>query len=433
MDHLVKNEVINESELDQKYYFQSLFLKARTEGLLSETQIERIQLELVNLMAKEVERYTNDESSSIPVEKAHEILQSITYNMGYFLKSTTDMTQKLDILKGEKISALFLKGMESVNACKMRAEYMLKKLQQSSLKIDNIAFRETIFTDLPKFFHDYDIEFGAHEITASFDYPLFEVLTELLGVEYIEEYLKRLTVENGFLKHFSEDTINLLLKGYDKEAEHLLINIFELVCVNALGCAMLGKNIDNLEIREEELPWLQERLEALDKKGLQIRLEEALQDMNKALNLEPEVSFYIKAALPVITDRLSHNLATHTLDKIFNSYQKNTEDVQFYEDGIPMEDEKLRSLIEEMRECLDTSDKIDLMKMHVSSMADFTELIEECFYEVEYEELFMSLTQNERMTLQKVLQLEAGMEYDSQYEPEKLWQKKFLQFGNTKN
>lgn len=430
MGELIRHQVIDESSLDRRYYFQALFQEACRTGQLSESRIEQIQIELVELMGKEVERYTNDESSSVPVEKAQEILQSITYSMGIFLKNTTDMTQKIDILKEMKVRDLFYKGMETVSAAKSRASALLEELQKNSRKFDNYAYQDTIHTGLPDFFHDYNIEFGAQEIPASFDYPSFETITDLLGVEYIEKYLKSLVLEDRFLRHFSDFSVNLLLKGFDREAEHMLINLFELVLTNAIGCALLGQKVTGLDISGRERQWLQHNLEQLDKLKLEAKLEEALAEINSELMLDFDIYAYAKAVLSPLTSRLYHNLQNNSLGEVFISFNTRPEEEAYYEDGIPMEDQSLRELIEELRDCGRTSDKIALIRENVRSMADFVELMDECFYEEEYDEVLSALSENERLVLRKVLLLDAGTGHFEEYEPQKPWQKKLFQPGS---
>lgn len=430
MKELIKSQVIDESRLDHRYYFQSLFQECCSSGLLTDLQIERIQMELIELMGKEIERFTNDESSSVPVEKAQEILQSITYSMGYFLKNTTDMTQKIDILKEMKIQELFYKGMEEVSAGKKRADALLKELTKDYLRLDNYAYHDTIFTGLPEFFHNYTIEFGAHEIPASFDYPSFETIIDISGVEYIEKFLINLTLENRFLICFPIHNINQLLKGFDRSSEHMLINLFELVLTNAIGCELLGKKITELDITWEEQQWLQRNLEKLDRTELEQKLKNALIEINKEVSPDTEVYAYAYEILSPLAGRLSLNLQNNTLGKVFISFHRESEEEAYYEDGMLMSDDRLRELIEQLRDCR-TKDKIALIKEHVRSMADFVELMDECFYEEEYDEVLQSLSENERIILRKVILMDTGSDHLEDFEPQKLWQKKLFQFGNT--
>jgi len=428
MNQLEKSQLINENILDQEFYFQSLFLEACKINILSDTQIERIQLELVELMAKEVERFTNDESSSVQVERAQELLQSITYSMGVYLKSLPDMTDKIDLLKTEKMSVLFYRGMEVISTLKAKAKLLLQNLQVNCLKLNNYAYQDTIYTGIPEFFHDYNIEFEAHIFHGSIDYQLNDTVVGLLGVEYMHEYLYRFTLEHNFIKHFSVKTVNQLLQGYDKEAEHMLINVFELVLTNALGCELMGTKVMDLNLHISDREWLQNSLEKLSREELQNKLGVALEHIAVELELELESIHYAKKSIPQIAVRLMHNLQTRTLEKLFISFADQAVEEEIFEDGIPMEDEQLRELIERLRDCSSTSDKVTIIKETVRSLADLIELLEENFYEDEYAEVFQLLSEAERSILMKSIQIEAGIEHMDDYEPEKDWQKKLLEY-----
>jgi hypothetical protein len=432
MNQLEKSNIINESSLDPGFYFQSLLQEVCNKHLLSDQQIERIQLEVVELMAKEVERYTNDESSSLLLEKAQELLQSITYSIGVYLKELPDIDDKINLLMSEKITVLFYRGMDLVAAIKSKSWSLLQDLQKNRLKLNNYAYEDTITMGIPEFFHDYNIEFGAHELMGSIDYQLSNAVEGLLGVEYILEYLKRFTLENKFLKHFPEGTVNMLLLGFDKEAEHMLINIFELVLTNALGCELLGQNIVTLRINESDLIWLQNNLEKVSYEKLQEKMKNAFDHMVAELELEPEVIPYAKAAISEITKRLMNNLKMRTLGRIFVAFAQKGIEAEIFEDGIPMEDEQLRELIDRIRDGSDINDKIAMIKETVHSIADLIELLEECFYEDEYLEVFHLLSETERSILKMNIQMDAGMEGLDDYEPEKEWQKILINYENNK-
>lgn len=429
MEQIERIHLIEESELNQEFYFQSLFQKACLKQLLTDTQIERIQMELIELMAKEVERYTNDESSSIPIELAQELLQSITYSIGFYLKTQPDMEEKLNILKTEKISAVFYKGMEAVALRKNEAYQILQYLLQNPLKVDNYSYQDTVTTGLPEFFHDYNIEFGAHLLKGFIDYPLFTTITGLLGVEYFDRYLYNFKLEYDFLKSFSVDAINELLYGFDKDAEHLLINIFELVLTNALGCILLEKKAKGLNIGKEELPWLQESLEKLKQEELERRLQEAFCNLKEEMNLLPEIVDYICSALPQIETRLMRNLQTKTLNKLFISFvARSDQEEEILDSGIAMEDEQLRIIIEEINTYPSIAEKVRMIQQKVQSIPDVVEILEECFYQEEFMEVFQLFDELECGMIKKYILNEEGFADAADFEPQKEWQKVLFSF-----
>ncbi|HWT27097.1 MAG TPA: DUF6179 domain-containing protein, partial [Mobilitalea sp.] len=178
MNQIEKSQWINEDSLDQQQYFQSLFSEVCNKHLISATQIEKIQIEIVELLAKQVERFTNGDSS-IQIEKAQQILQSTCYNMGVYLKSVADMDRKIEMLQNVKVSDIFYKGMEAVTSLVKSSKASLNILKAECLKIDNAAYRSTLFYGLPEFFHDYEYEFCAFDNPGSIDYPTCNPINNL--------------------------------------------------------------------------------------------------------------------------------------------------------------------------------------------------------------------------------------------------------------
>lgn len=418
-----KENGIDVAKLNQEHYFQDLFQEAYQRKLLTEEEVRRIQMELLELLSKEVERYTNDESTSIPVEKAQELLQSITYSIGSYLKSLLDCSVQVKLLQEEKLSTLFLQGMQTVEHRKASAQAQLTRLTQGCLRLDNIAYQDTILTGLPKFFHDYNIEFAAHDTPADIDYPTFILLTDLIGVEYMEEYLRRMCLENDFLSCFSTTVLNQLIRSFDQEASHMLINLFELTLINALGCKLLDKETKILDIDSQELVWLQEKLSKLSKEELRIVIDKCFLDIVSDFNLAVELVEYVNPELSNLIDRLTHNLDTNTLSHFFQSFNNAWQDAyECLEEGEIMPDYKLRNLIERIESKRTIADKVALIMEEVRSTTDLIELLEECFYDGDYEEIFHILGKDELLLLKKRLLYDAGGIPQEDFEPQGVWQ-----------
>ena len=426
MNQIQKLNRIDKNLLNQGEYFQSLFLQMCNKKMLTQVQIERIQLELIDLLGKEVDRYTGGESSSIPVEKAQEILHSITYSIGLYLKSIKNMDEVSNVLTSDKIKSLFLKGMDAVSQLKDKAEALLNDLMKNKLIIDNFAYQDTITYGLPKFFQEYQIEFGSFDVPGSIDYPLLETITDLQGVEFQYEYLSRLTIENDFLRCFSEQKIALLLKNFNKDSVHMLINIFELVLTNALGCELTGREIIMLDIPVEERNWLNNRLKGKNKEEIAELLRISLDRIGKELQLSGVITAYAGKAISELARRIVHNLETDTLEEIFIAFEDEVQLEESFEDGIAMEDEALRELIKELGELHSVSDKLIRIRETVRNLSDLIEILQECFYSNEYEEVFNLISDTDKALLKYRIREEAGPEWSLDYKPEKEWQEIFL-------
>jgi hypothetical protein len=415
---------IDPAALSQEQYFQDFFQTVCRKKLLKEEEITRIHTGILELFTKEANRYTNDESSSIPVETAQSLLQSITFSMGSYLKTFADVGTQLKILKETEMSALFLLGQKTIEQRCEAARKLLSRLIDGLMRINLIAYQDTIREGLPKFFHDYNVEFAAHENVGDIDYPSFVTITDLLGVEYMEEYLRRLYLENEFLNCFSAADINRLLIAFDREASHMLINLFELVLINALGCKLLEKEARILDIRAQENVWLQDVLSKLSKEAREAQLRQAFSTLVKELALSEELADYVLPELPMLSGRLSHHLDGNTLSHFFLSFENAWQEAyEFMEEGEIMEDYKLRHLIERIENTDVIADKVHLILQEVRSTTDLIELLEECFYDGDYEEVFRLLGKAELHMLEKRILYDAGEIPAEDFEPQTEWQK----------
>ena len=73
MHNLQKPQLIDPSSLDQQYYLQSLLQEGMRAKLLSQTGLEKIQMQMLEILAFETGRYTHGESSSVRIETAEEL------------------------------------------------------------------------------------------------------------------------------------------------------------------------------------------------------------------------------------------------------------------------------------------------------------------------------------------------------------------------
>ena len=94
---------------------------------------------------------------------------------------------------------------------------LLEDVLKNSSNIGNISYNDTL-KEIKASFKRYDYRFFAHKIECSIDYQLSNPVSEsLCGIEYINEYLKSLLIENKFCKAFHRDKIINILNGYCKD------------------------------------------------------------------------------------------------------------------------------------------------------------------------------------------------------------------------
>lgn len=406
MNSIEKQNLINRESLSEEHFFQSLVQEAHLLKLLSDAQLENIQIQSIKLLAKQTERYNSGDSSSVRVEVAQSILQSVLYSIGIYLKSLPDTDMSLSEIKQTPLEELYKKGRKLIDKKINIAKHLLHLVQHERIEIDNLAYNDTVENGLSGFFSSYDPDFAAHDTPCSIDYPLNIDKMELVGIEYIFEYLQKIYWENKFCKKFSQDNISCVLRGYDENYPDLLVNIFRIVFTNALGRLLLGKSVGGLKIDSIDRKNLQEKFEYLPQDQLYKVLETASIELCKKFDLTNDFfQQYISQTIRDICERLKNALENKQLEPIFvSSKEKLIKPVIHFMDGDKAEDELFRKLANEIRECRFVTDKISIIQKDIHSISDLVDILEaDCLFDNEFAELFRVLGDNELAMLFNLL------------------------------
>jgi hypothetical protein len=380
---MLRPEIINifiDEDQNPDQYFEAVLRKIIVQNLLEPQNIANIQGELQALIAEQTAKYTSGESSSIRIETAQQLLRSIYYCLGFRLKEVKGTEDQLELLKSTRLKTLFLAGMESIKKCLQDAKELFFEVKTKRLIVHNYAYDDTIINGLDVFFVNYNYRFAAHETPCDIDYPLSKDIMDFTGVEYMYRFLFSLRAENRFCSYFSNKEIENILRGYSKYYKEDLLNIYEIVLCNVLACVMCEKEWTELSITEDDRRLLEKRLAKDNQKELQERLFKAFADVCSSMDFNELEIKYLREIIPSLTVRIQHNLRLHCLNTIFITGIEHDEvKNESYQSGRQMEDEKLRTIISEVRDCRYLSDKLEIVKNHIKSLADLTELLEECF------------------------------------------------------
>ncbi len=163
--HQIKSEMLN-----QKYYFQSLIEQACYCGLLSDKELSAVQTDLLLILAEQTDKWCRGESSSIPTEKAQDIMSSILFVIGIQLKLYQNPEQAIDILKSEPLKLIFENGLKLVRRKMSVSRHLQKSILDNLLDTPNVYYRATIADGINGFFKLYRPQFAAHEIHITADY-----------------------------------------------------------------------------------------------------------------------------------------------------------------------------------------------------------------------------------------------------------------------
>jgi len=381
-----------------------------------------IEVKVWSFLGKHTERYTMGDSSSIPIETAEELLNSICFSLGLELRGSMNISE---ILIEEDINDLLKASWRKIDSLMEDGKKLLEAVRKSSPNIENIAYIDTL-NEIGKSFNKYNYRFLAHRINCSIDYQLSNPISEnLQGIEYINEYLKALFIENEFCIRFDKDNIRYILNSYCPDYKGLLINIYEPILTNAIGLDILGQDILTLEISAVQRETLLRIFRNLSETEILVKLRSSVKRVCDTLGIVDNKNIeYIQKTAVDIYPRIEVGLSTGNIENVFLSfkYEEDLKESEFI-DNDAMDNERLRNLINEINDCRFISDKLAMIKEEVHSLSDLVEVLSVCFWEDEALELFKTLSEEEICIIKHYLDSK-GEVYSSDSE----WEIKFMDY-----
>ena len=212
----------------------------------------RAAQKLWTLLKARAERYAMGDHSSLPTALMEELLRSIVF------------TLEQGGCRGEAVATAdldeaFASGRARIDAQTEAAKRLWETVCAGAPAGFSRAYRDTL-ASIGGFFQRYDRDYFAHEIPCDIDYQLSYPAAEgKLGVAYIAAYLEQLHLENTLLRGFDAALTQRLLTAWQRDYRASVANLCEPVTTNALGLALLGENVRELNVSAAQT----ERLSAL--------------------------------------------------------------------------------------------------------------------------------------------------------------------------
>lgn len=388
--------------------------------------IEANKNDLMMILIDKYKKYTVNDHSSIPVEKAQQLMSSILYCINGYLKSLDKAIVSTDEYNNAVI--LYERGLELEKRNLSSAKKLFENIKLNMQDIDNIYYQDTLSEGLESFFRNYDVLYAAHETPGSIDYQLALNIEDYTGIEYILEYLNRLYAENNFCSCFPANEIESLLRGYNADYKNIPLNIFEIVIRNVIGLEIISENIMQLSINDSQRSELYEALSMLEIDQIQEKMIVALNEILKFFEIDDkkQKSYMIRVAIE-LSHEIKHALSIKRLENIFvKSNHSIIQGQDSFIDGEMMELSSFRKLIEELKDCRHISDKIIMIKESVHSIRDLTDILDTCIWENEYDKVFELLSDAEKKYIYEQIHMEVMTGIDEK--DLKSWQKAFLNF-----
>lgn len=305
---------IKRNELDEIDYFESLIKTAHDLQKLEISEIEDIQTQLLELLKIKVEKYNLLESTSIEIEKAKTIIESNMYTIGIYLK-TFMPDDALEKLKKERIVSMYEAGRKIINKKVTISKILYKEVLKSTLRIANETYLDTIIKGINGFFKIYEPDYNAKDKKITADYPLYNSLIgKLEGIEFIEEYLKSLKIENEYLSKYDAFKINELLYNYREDYTILIENIFKIVLRQNIGQILAGEEVDTLNISRDGVDKIYLKLNNMTKNEIYDKIRETI---SKLEIKSQEAKEYIEKGLEEPQFEIYNSYKLNNLDKVF--------------------------------------------------------------------------------------------------------------------
>jgi hypothetical protein len=250
---------------------------------LSPEESEIVQSKILKLLERQVAMYTGGSSSSVPVETAQELLQSLIMTLGKAIKSPQELVNC-------DLNELISGGRAVLERQVYDAQQLWQKVCLSAPEFGSISLRDTLKC-IGGFFNRYDLRYFAHHLPCDIDYQLcLPVPESLLGVDYLTEYLRRLLAENFILRKFEQKAVLRLLERFFPDFRGLLVNLCEPVIADALGLVLIGKKPYELEISDADLKAIAAVFEPLPGSAAKRRLDSAIIELCKLISINDAYS-----------------------------------------------------------------------------------------------------------------------------------------------
>lgn len=389
--------LLHKTDLNPNEYLLSLLELAYQLQLLSKSDLDNIQSQIMDILKVQIMKYTGGASSSVKVETAQNLLTSILYCIDAYGLRLETPTEFIEDLRSRPVRELYLDGLACVESCFEETGHLFKAILSNRIQTKLIAYNSTLEA-IPEFFSGYDARFNAHNTMADIDYPLAHDHMNIRGIFYLQQYLHKLNIENRFCAYFPSGEIEQLLYNYGRvyriNYTEFLLNIFEIVLTNAIFAIMLGKDPLTLLLSPKDGNMLNYQLQRTGSSHVSSLIDESIQALAAKLQIiDPDVIEYIRQCENDLASRVINGLQEGCLDKLVITDQVPVSEVTTtFTQGQVMEDGELRQFISQILASSDTGEKVELILSHTRSLTDFLDILDaDCLFGEEYTVLFESM------------------------------------------
>ena len=161
----------------------------------------------------------------------------------------------------------------------------------------------------------------------SMDYQLSQPVSETLqGVDYVNDWLRRLCLEQDFLRRFDPSSARAVVARSCPDYRRLLINLFEPVAVNALGLALQGEDPRILSVSPSLRRKLETQFAPLTEAESNAALSAGAESLCAGLGIQnQQATRYLNGLALGLRPRLRAALDAGTLEYVFLEFPVSSE------------------------------------------------------------------------------------------------------------
>lgn len=369
---------IDESRLRGSAYLQDLLTEGMRAGILTEADVETVQIGCIELLAAQIELENRGYSSSVPEETAQKMMASIAYIVGLGLKTFPDADAAAEALKSTRMAVLHARGGARIAKLLRETRALYKKIKETRLDVPNAFYNATLDSSLKAFFRRYDPEFAAGESNFLPEYPLFsppeDPIGSAVGVEFTYAYAQRLFWENRFCAQFPPEDLQDLFSRCIDSLPHASVNLFRCVLTAAVG-ALLLKGEYSLRLSEADVRDLYDFLQGQTPDEAEGRIPVTLQ-----LLPDPEEDYrqYItdcRRAVIGILCRAAAQSFPRFRSLFFAPVRKPEPPKAVFRAEARMPNEKYRALLEQLGQAKTVDERVQIVRGSVTSLGDLADLL----------------------------------------------------------
>lgn len=218
-------------------------------NLFSADDLQILLPRLWALLGKQTEKYTMGDSTSVTVETAQELFASLWYTITLTMDETHTAYGRL---LSEELMPFVKQGQTILQEKLEAAKRLWETVCCTAPEIQNTFFTDTL-RGIGDYLRRYDLYFFAHQKPLCVDYPLLNPPSETMhGLTYTEQYLKCMLAENLLIRGFEKDAVICVLQTAAPDYREYYLNLCERPITNALGLAIIRKNVRTLRLGHEE-------------------------------------------------------------------------------------------------------------------------------------------------------------------------------------